>query len=139
MLTFFVIFTFSGTTFAESNWTFKKVADDDDFVLSNGVMKTVIGRTNVIPTVLEVKKHGNLEIVIFHKFTSGTSLMLVENYGAIFNTKTKKFIDDHPYSYIILSEVKDPSIVAQPQWTFESDSVSIKLDTIDLDVTIPAN
>jgi hypothetical protein len=109
-----------------SDWKVEKV-EPGIYELSNGSYKARLDKTNVLPKVKDVKEYGKLKVVLYHAFTSGTSFMVDEIYGAVFDSKSKKLLGLYPHNYESLSEKYQSEDMEQPKW-LEKDGELIIVD-----------
>lgn len=86
---------------------------------------------NVVPQIIETKKYGKrFEAIIYYSNSVGTSVMIDEYHGALFDHKNKKFLGTFPYIYKAVNPVDKVDI--QPTWRFDGKKLSIVEEELGL-------
>lgn len=120
--------------FAGADW---KVSEDNDNIRieKNGYIGN-LSLGNARPKVIKEITMGSRLIVLVHNSTSGTSVMLREIQGVIFDKKTKKFLGTYPFQYqpeTQGSEIKD---VYQPTWIVEDEKIRIQDKDLGINILL---
>jgi len=118
--------------FAGADW---KVSENNEEIKieKNGYLGS-LSSGNASPKVIKEITMGNRLIVLVHNSTSGTSVMLREIQGVIFDKKTKKYLGTYPFQYQPETQGSEVGDVYQPTWTVEDNKV--RINDKDLGVNI---
>lgn len=123
------LFTFSTQASDFGNWEISK--DGSDFTLSNGKAQAKLPMTNTVPSIVHLEKYGDLTVVHYLASTSGTSLIIEEYYGAVFN-RDNKFLGTYPIRYESLSESLNSDAIDQPKWFVSKEELNIVYKELDI-------
>ena len=118
-----------------SNWSIKR--ENNSYFLMNGDLKAKFSVNNVRPKVEKVEKLGESHVVVHYlAAVNGTSMMVNQTDGAIFDIKNKKFLGSYPRSYEIVSSRYPGAKIKQPVWENKEGKLFISEKEMGLNKTI---
>ena len=119
------IFLFSSVSFGDlADWKLEANKDEEHFLVYKN-QRFQIESTMVVPKVKRVEKFGErIEVVIIYANAYGTSRVVVQFNGIVFDKKTNKFLGEFPFEYKDMEGKVYPK--TQPEWSLLNGKLVIK-------------
>lgn len=133
MMRFLLLLFFSFSTIAGvGNWSIEEKANR--FFIKSDKATYAIDRINVKPRITDTKNFGSrFEVVVYFSGSYGTTVMINEFSGLIYDKQKNKFLGSFPYKYEPMNPNDDAG--TQPEWKFDGDVLSIKDKELGIDVS----